>query len=258
MTEAVRKKPYSIILFDEFEKAHREVSNLLLQLLDDGVLTDSKGVKVDFKNTIIVMTSNIGANFLANNAFFEDANAGSGTSFHFFSFHFFISLFWSLFLTVLSGDFLEGGISKRARGEVMNALRAAYPPEFLNRIDDVVIFNRLSKENMTGIVDVRVTEIEKLLEPRKVKMVITPEAKKWLSDEGYDAAYGARPLNRVISKEILNPMARYILEGAVRAGDVITLGASPSTGLNFTKTAPDGTTSEVHKIMDKWSEKHVE
>jgi ATP-dependent Clp protease ATP-binding subunit ClpB len=153
LTEAVRKKPYSVILFDEFEKAHREVSNLLLQLLDDGVLTDSKGVKVDFRNTIIVMTSNLGADFLANQAFFENKAGGE-----------------------------QGGITPKTRSEVMNALRAAYPPEFLNRIDDIVIFNRLSRDNMTGIVDVRVRDIEKRLEPRKVSLDVTREARK--SGEG--------------------------------------------------------------------------
>jgi len=228
LTEAVRRKPYSVILFDEFEKAHREVSNLLLQLLDDGVLTDSKGVKVDFRNTIIVMTSNIGADFLANQALFDSNSTDNSGS----------------------------GINPKTRSEVMNALRAAYPPEFLNRIDDIVIFNRLSRENMTGIVDVRVRDVEKRLESRKVSLDVSPEARKWLAEAGYDPSYGARPLNRVISKHIMNPLAKYILQGLVRDGATLRLipskpASDGSTDLEFTKIQ-QGKTEVLPKTTDPW------
>ena len=139
----------------------------------------------------------------------------------------------------------------------MSALRETYPPEFLNRVDDMVIFNRLSRENMTGIVDVRVKEVEKRLEPRKISLTVTPEARKWLADTGYDPSYGARPLNRVISKNIMNPMAKFILEGKIREGDHITLSTEKATDgsedLNFSKTSRDGKVSSIPKDVDKWA-----
>jgi len=214
LTEAVRKKPYSVILFDEFEKAHREVSNVLLQLLDDGILTDSKGVKVDFRNTIIVMTSNIGANILANAPLFEDHVTNN----------------------VYTNEEANKSISKKTRDEVMGALRSAYSPEFLNRIDDIVIFNRLSRGNMQGIVDVRVKEIEKKLENKKIKISLTAEAKEYLSNKGYDPTYGARPLNRIISKEIMNPLARYILEGSIRESNSIVVDIKKDLPKKMTST----------------------
>jgi len=140
---------------------------------------------------------------------------------------------------------------------VMNALRETYPPEFLNRIDDMVIFNRLSRENMTGIVDVRIKDVEKLLEPRKISVTVTPEGRKWLADTGYDPSYGARPLNRVISKNIMNPMAKFILEGKIREGDNVTLStekaANGSEDLHFTKTSRDGQVTSIPKEEDKWA-----
>ncbi|KAG2173381.1 hypothetical protein INT44_008733 [Umbelopsis vinacea] len=194
LTEAVRRKPYSVILLDEMEKAHRDVSNLLLQVLDDGILTDSKGRKIDFKNTIIIMTSNLGAESLVT-----DVDQ-------------------------------EGVVSDSAKTEVMHSVHQAFAPEFVNRIDEMVIFNRLSHRALRDIVDVRLKEVEQRLSDRRIKLDVDKEASDWLGEHGYEPAYGARPLNRLIQKKLLNPLARLLIDGGVRTGETakVTVAKLPS------------------------------
>jgi ATP-dependent Clp protease ATP-binding subunit ClpB len=189
LTEAVRRRPYQVILFDEVEKAHPDIFNVLLQVLDDGRLTDGQGRTVDFRNTLIVLTSNLGSEYLASLP--EDQAADA------------------------------------VRGQVMEAVRAAFRPEFLNRLDEILLFRRLSRDDMVGIVDIQLAQLEKLLEDRKVALDIGPEAKKWLANAGYDPVYGARPLKRVIQRELQNPLAEKILAGEIRDGDTVRVTASP-------------------------------
>ncbi|KAL6949953.1 chaperone ATPase hsp78 [Hanseniaspora vineae] len=187
LTEAVRRKPYSVVLFDEFEKAHPDVCKILLQVLDDGKLTDSLGHHVDFRNTIIVMTSNIGQDILLS-----DTSASE-----------------------------DGKVSKETRDKVIESMKRSYPPEFINRIDDVLVFNRLSKEVLRTIVDIRLKEIDERLVDKRMKLELTDEAKTWLTDRGYDPLYGARPLNRLLHKRVLNPMAEYLLRGQLRPNETV-------------------------------------
>ncbi|CCD26264.1 chaperone ATPase HSP78 NDAI_0H00900 [Naumovozyma dairenensis CBS 421] len=189
LTEAVRRKPYAVILFDEFEKAHPDVSKLLLQVLDEGKLTDSLGHHVDFRNTIIVMTSNIGQDILL-----EDTNIGE-----------------------------DGKIDSPTKQKVIEAMKRSYPPEFINRIDDILVFNRLSKNVLRSIVDIRIKEIQERINDKRMQLSLSDEAKMWLTDHGYDALYGARPLNRLIHKEILNPMATFLLKGQIRNGETVNI-----------------------------------
>ena len=177
LTEAVRRRPYQVILFDEVEKAHPDLFNTLLQVLDDGRLTDGQGRTVDFRNTIIIMTSNLGADALA------------------------------------SGD--AGEISEGQREAVMNAVRAHFRPEFINRIDEIVFFKRLGRSEIDYVVDIQMGRLANLLAGRKIKVEISEAARKWLADRGYDPVYGARPLKRVIQKELQDPLARLVLEGRV-------------------------------------------
>jgi ATP-dependent Clp protease ATP-binding subunit ClpB len=189
LTEAVRRRPYCAILFDEIEKAHPDVFNILLQILDDGRLTDSRGRTVDFKNTVIIMTSNIGASYLQ----------------------------------------AEGVSSPEAFAEatehVMEALRQHFRPEFLNRVDDVIVFSPLGEEQLTHIIELRLDDLRKLLADRKITIELTPSAKELLFIEGYDRAYGARPLKRAIQKLIQDPLALKILEGEVLHGDHVVADA---------------------------------
>jgi ATP-dependent Clp protease ATP-binding subunit ClpB len=185
LTEAVRRKPYSVILLDEFEKAHREVSNLLLQVLDEGHLTDSKGHRVDFRNTIVIMTSNLGAELLVNQP--------------------------------------EGPITEGTKEKVIEIVRHHFAPEFMNRIDEVVVFNRLTREHISNIVDIRVHELQELLKEKNIKVQLTDAAKTWLAAMGYDPAYGARPLNRVIQKSIMVPLSRKLIENTLRPNDSIRI-----------------------------------
>jgi ATP-dependent Clp protease ATP-binding subunit ClpB len=180
LTEQVRRHPYSVVLFDEIEKAHPDVFNVLLQILEDGRLTDGKGRTVDFRNTVLVMTSNVGST-----AIFE----------------------------------LSAQNPERARKEAMEALRAAFRPEFINRIDEIVIFNPLGKAQLEGIVKLLLKNVEKLLEERKISLELTPKAHELLLEEGYDPAYGARPLRRTIQRLIQDPLALEILEGKILPGD---------------------------------------
>jgi ATP-dependent Clp protease ATP-binding subunit ClpB len=189
LTEAVRRRPYQVILFDEVEKAHPDVFNVLLQVLDDGRLTDGQGRTVDFRNTLIVLTSNLGGEYLAN--------------------------------------LLESQTVEAARAQVMEAVRTAFRPEFLNRLDEILLFRRLSRDDMVGIVDIQLRQLQKLLDERKVTLEVDREAEKWLANAGYDPVYGARPLKRVIQRELQNPLAEKILAGEIREGDTVKVTASP-------------------------------
>ncbi|MEK9660761.1 MAG: AAA family ATPase, partial [Alphaproteobacteria bacterium] len=189
LTEAVRRRPYQVVLFDEVEKAHPDVFNVLLQVLDDGRLTDGQGCTVDFRNTLIIMTSNLGSELLAGQAEGEDVEA--------------------------------------VRGQVMEVVRSAFRPEFLNRLDEILLFRRLSREHMTGIVDIQLGHLRSLLEDRKIALDLDDAALKWLADAGYDPAYGARPLKRVIQRSLQNPLAGQILEGRIADGDTVHVSAGP-------------------------------
>ena len=184
LTEAVRRKPYSVILFDEIEKAHPDVFNVLLQLMDDGRLTDSQGRTVDFKNAVVIMTSNVGSRYLQDNL-------------------------------------IDNEISESARESVMADLRDHFRPEFLNRIDDTVLFKPLSLEEITEIVDLLVTSLNKRLEDRKVSVVFTESAKKWIGEKGYDPTYGARPLKRFLQKQVETQLARALVAGEVEEGSEV-------------------------------------
>jgi len=194
LTEAVRRRPYQVILFDEIEKAHPDVFNVLLQVLDDGRLTDGQGRTVDFRNTLIVMTSNLGAEFLVNQKDGEDSEA--------------------------------------VRDQVMAVVRSAFRPEFLNRVDEILLFHRLRREDMGHIVDIQLQRLLKLLDERKITITLEPAAREWLADKGYDPAYGARPLKRVIQKQLQDPLAELILSGRVKDGDQVTVSAGKG-GLTF-------------------------
>jgi ATP-dependent Clp protease ATP-binding subunit ClpB len=194
LTEAVRRRPYQVILFDEIEKAHPDVFNVLLQVLDDGRLTDGQGHQVDFRNTLIVMTSNLGADFLVNQP--------------------------------------EGEDTDKVRDQVMAVVRSAFRPEFLNRIDEIILFHRLQKSEMTSIVDIQMKRLQKLLDDRKIVIKLDPSAREWLADKGWDPAYGARPLKRVIQKAIQDQLAEMILAGQVKDGETVTI-SSGKQGLTF-------------------------
>jgi len=187
LTEAVRRRPYQVILFDEIEKAHPDVFNVLLQVLDDGRLTDGQGRTVDFRNTLIVMTSNLGSEYLA--ALTDDQDVDT------------------------------------ARDDVMNVVRSSFRPEFLNRIDEIILFHRLRRSEMGAIVDIQLSRLGKLLVDRKIDVALDEGARIWLADKGYDPAYGARPLKRVVQKYVQDPLAEKILLGEVGEGSHVTVGA---------------------------------
>ncbi|EHY55899.1 chaperone ATPase hsp78 [Exophiala dermatitidis] len=186
LTEAVRRKPYAVLLFDEFEKAHRDISSLLLQVLDEGFLTDSQGHKVDFRNTLIVLTSNLGADVL-----------------------------------MVGGD--SENVTPEQKKAVMEIVQASYPPEFLNRIDEFIIFNKLSRSALRDIVDIRIKELQGRLDDRRIKLEMSNDVKDWLCEKGYDPKYGARPLNRLIQHEIGRRLADKIIRGELRNGDKATV-----------------------------------
>ncbi len=187
LTEAVRRRPYQVILFDEVEKAHPDVFNVLLQVLDDGRLTDGQGRTVDFRNTLIVLTSNLGGDVLANQGEGEDSSA--------------------------------------VREQVMNIVRGAFRPEFLNRLDEILLFHRLFKAQMTTIVDIQIGRVQKRLAERGISLTLDDKARTWLGDHGYDPVYGARPLKRVIQRAIENPLALAVLEGRVGDGSTVPISA---------------------------------
>ena len=195
LTEAVRRKPYAVLLFDEFEKAHRDISSLLLQVLDEGFLTDAQGHKVDFRNTLIVLTSNLGANILVGaDPLHPDKESGD-----------------------VNGD-ADAEISPEIRQAVMDVVQTAYPPEFLNRVDEFIVFKRLSREALRDIVDIRLKELQSRLDDRRMTLQVDDEIKGWLCEKGYDPKYGARPINRLIAKEIGNKLADKIIRGEVTTG----------------------------------------
>jgi ATP-dependent Clp protease ATP-binding subunit ClpB len=191
LTEAVRRRPYSIVLMDEIEKAHPEVFNILLQILDDGRLTDGHGRTVDFKNTVVIMTSNIGSQWIVD----------LGTK-----------------------DYEE------MRRRVMEAVKDHFKPEFLNRIDELIIFHGLGIEEIKAIVEIQVKKLQKRLLDRRLELKVTEKAKEWLAKEGFDPTYGARPLKRVIQKEIQDQLAMKILEGKFKEGDTVIVDLDAKKG----------------------------
>ena len=194
LTEAVRRRPYQVVLFDEIEKAHPDVFNVLLQVLDEGRLTDGQGRTVDFRNTLIVMTSNLGAEILVNQPEGQDTDA--------------------------------------VRDQVMAIVRASFRPEFLNRVDEIILFHRLQKSDMARIVDIQMKRLARLLEDRKINIKLETSARDWLAEKGWDPAYGARPLKRVIQKSVQDPLAEMILSGRIKDGETVTISASKQ-GLKF-------------------------
>ena len=191
LTESVRRRPYQVILFDEVEKAHPDLFNTLLQVLDDGRLTDGQGRTVDFKNTIIIMTSNLGSDALA------------------------------------SGD--EGDITGAQRTAVEDAIRAHFRPEFINRIDETVLFKRLGRSEIDLIVGIQIGRLGLLLEGRKLSLTLSEAAQTWLAERGYDPVYGARPLKRMIQKELQDPLARLLLEGRINEGETVSIDVEASS-----------------------------
>jgi ATP-dependent Clp protease ATP-binding subunit ClpB len=190
LTEAVRRKPYSVVLFDEIEKAHPDVFNILLQVLDDGRLTDNKGRTVNFKNTIIIMTSNIGSDIIQKN--FEHVDESNLIA-----------------------------VTETTKIEVVERLKLSVRPEFLNRIDDIVMFKPLLKKQIRAIVDLQLNLTKKLLAEKEIGLVLTDKALDWLGEQGYEPQYGARPLKRLIQKEVVNELSKKILSGEVRKGQTV-------------------------------------
>jgi ATP-dependent Clp protease ATP-binding subunit ClpB len=183
-----------VVLFDEIEKAHPDVFNVLLQVLDDGRLTDGQGRTVDFRNTLIVMTSNLGSEYLVAQP--------------------------------------EGEHIDAVRDQVMAVVRASFRPEFLNRVDEIILFHRLKRDEMSKIVDIQMQRLGKLLEERKIAIVLEPSARDWLAEKGWDPAYGARPLKRVIQKSVQDPLAEMILSGRVKDGEKVVVSAGKQ-GISF-------------------------
>lgn len=208
LTESVRRRPYQVILFDEIEKAHHDVFNVLLQVLDDGRLTDGQGRTVDFRNTLIIMTSNIGAEFLAAQG--------------------------------------EGEEVEAVRPQVMEAVRGHFRPEFLNRLDEIILFSRLKRSQMKRIVDIQLGRLETLLADRKIALEVDDRAKEWLANKGYDPVYGARPLKRVVQKEVQDPLAERILNGEILDGDTVRV-TSSAERLVFEPQRPAGTAAPAQE-----------
>jgi ATP-dependent Clp protease ATP-binding subunit ClpB len=200
LTEAVRRRPYQVLLFDEVEKAHDDVFNILLQVLDDGRLTDGQGRTVDFRNTIIVLTSNLGSTAIA--------------------------------------ELPETADIEVARPAVMRAVRDRFRPEFLNRLDEVVLFRRLARGDMAAIVDIQLARLRKLLADKQIAVDLDASARDWLAEAGYDPAYGARPLKRVIQRSLQDKLAGLLLEGRVKQGDRLAVTAGPD-GLEVTAAVED-------------------
>ncbi|MGO4388024.1 ATP-dependent chaperone ClpB [Microvirga sp. 2YAF29] len=208
LTEAVRRRPYQVVLFDEIEKAHPDVFNVLLQVLDDGRLTDGQGRTVDFRNTLIIMTSNLGSEYLVNQP--------------------------------------EGQDTDMVRDEVMGVVRSHFRPEFLNRVDEIILFHRLKRSEMGAIVDIQLARLGKLLTDRKIILELDEAAREWLAEKGYDPAYGARPLKRVIQKNVQDPLAEAILAGEIKDGETVPVHAGPmgltigNTNVSAKERPPEG------------------
>ena len=201
LTEAVRRRPYQVVLFDEIEKAHPDVFNVLLQVLDDGRLTDGQGRTVDFSNTLLIMTSNLGAEHLVAQK--------------------------------------DGADVEEVRSLVMEAVRVAFRPEFLNRLDEILLFKRLDREQMTGIVEIQLRYLHGLLDGRHITLEIDDKAKTWIGDQGYDPAYGARPLKRVIQTALQNKLAEMILAGNIMDGSSVKISVK-GDALDFKVENPAG------------------
>jgi ATP-dependent Clp protease ATP-binding subunit ClpB len=210
LTEAVRRRPYQVVLFDEVEKAHSDVFNVLLQVLDEGRLTDGQGRTVDFRNTLIILTSNLGSEYLSH--------------------------------------LPEGAHAADAEPQVMDAVRAHFRPEFLNRLDEIILFDRLSREHMAGIVKIQLGLLAKRLEPRKITLDLDGEAMAWLAEKGYDPVYGARPLKRVIQRALQDPLAELLLGGRLRDSETMAVSAG-ADGLilgDRARGATQGARATVH------------
>jgi len=200
----VRRRPYAVVLFDEIEKAHTDVFNVLLQILDDGRLTDGQGRTVDFKNTVLIMTSNVGSAAIQEYA---------------------------------------GGDQAAMRSSALDALRAQFRPEFLNRIDEVIVFHTLGREQIDAIINIQLALVLRRLEDRKIQLRLSPRVRALLADEGYDPVYGARPLRRVIQRRLLDPLAMQLLEGGFAEGDTV-LADLRDGQITFSKDAPSATVTE--------------
>jgi ATP-dependent Clp protease ATP-binding subunit ClpB len=210
LTEAVRRRPYQVILFDEVEKAHADVFNVLLQVLDDGRLTDGQGRTVDFKNTVIILTSNLGT------------------------------------------EFFGGDDTRAARAQALAAVRAHFRPEFLNRLDEIILFHRLSRADMDQIVNIQTAHLQKLLADRKIEIVLDVKAREWLASAGYDPVYGARPLKRVIQRRLQDPLAQLLLEGKIADGAKVTVGAGKSgLTINGQEFAASPDEAEIEKAPSR-------
>jgi ATP-dependent Clp protease ATP-binding subunit ClpB len=208
LTEQVRRRPYSVVLFDEIEKAHPDVFNMLLQILDDGRLTDGQGRTVSFRNVVIVMTSNVGTGMVDKNTI--------GFSVH-----------------------ARDKNTEDTRKRLLDKLREAFRPEFLNRVDDIIVFNTLSRENLSQIVDIQLETVARLLKDRKIGMEVTAAAKDRIISEGYDPQYGARPMRRAIQRLIQDPLALKLINGDLVEGDAVLVDAKPEAGeLEITKLVP--------------------
>ena len=198
LTEAVRRRPYSVVLLDEVEKAHPEVFDILLQVLDDGRLTDGQGRTVDFRNVVLILTSNLGSNFLVDPTLDDE----------------------------------------KKRDSVMAVVRTAFKPEFLNRLDEIVLFDALSRDELSHIVDLQIAQLGRRLAVRRITVEVSPAAHTWLSDTGYDPAYGARPLRRLVQTAIGDPLARLLLAGEVLDGSHVVVDVDPGgQGLLLTTSA---------------------
>jgi len=205
LTEAVRRKPYSVVLLDEIEKAHPEVFNVLLQLLDDGRLTDSKGRTVNFKNTIVIMTSNLGSHFIQEK------------------------------VAELRNDDEWADKVGELRGDMLALLRQTIRPEFLNRIDEIILFKPLTRKDIAAVVELQLKHVQHLLDPKEMKLHVTDDAKEWLAKLGYDPSLGARPLKRVIQKYIVNSLSEKILAGEFNDGDEVIVTLEREGILSFKK-----------------------
>ncbi|MEA2086055.1 MAG: AAA family ATPase, partial [Chloroflexota bacterium] len=198
LTEAVRRRPYRIVLLDEVEKAHPEVFNTLLQILDDGRLTDGHGRTVDFKNTVIIMTSNVGVETIRQEIALGFAARKDATQ-------------------------REKGSYDTMKEKVLAEVKKTFRPEFINRIDEIIVFHQLTEEQLRSIVDLMVNDLKARLAERKLEVELTPEAKSWLANTGYDPVYGARPLRRAIERYVENPLATRLLKGEFKPGDTVTI-----------------------------------
>lgn len=214
--EQVRRKPFSVLLLDEFEKAHKDVSNILLQILDEGMITDSQGRKIDFRNTIIILTSNLGSTLLMQEG---------------------------------ASDPTTGRITPEAKRAVLDLVQLQYPPELINRLDEQIVFNRLGPDSFNKIVDIRIAELQAVLDDKRITLILEQEARDWLAKEGYSPVYGARSLNRLVTKAVRSPISAAILRGTIRPGDDAVF-IRTETGIELVEQHPAETAKEAEIIED--------